>query len=178
MGAQMAKGKCLLLLFITFFLAAGTVKGQFMPSQAGVNFQEWDMDDNSKLTHAEFYRGLNQKKLFEYWDRKSDGNLDRQEFFSGKEKLVEKEKQIVTNEAALMASSSSGPMMPVLLNSPQPDFYSKLRDFTFEEADLNRNGMLDRTEFITALFRLWDENDSGYIDFSELEKGRPGYWFY
>ena len=177
MGAYMAKGKCL-LLFLFFFLSVGAANAQFPPSGAGVDLQDWDEDGNTKLTHAEFYNGLRQKELFEHWNRKADGKLVRQEFFSGKEGLLKNQESILTAEAGLVDSNSPGPFVPGSAHLPQGEIYRELPIFSFEEADLNRNGALDQTEFITALFRLWDKNNDGHINEAELKGSQLWQWFY
>ena len=177
MGAYMAKGKCLLLLFY-FFLTTGAASAQFPSSGAGVDFQNWDKDGNAKLTHAEFYNGLKQKKLFEHWDRTVDGKLDRQEFFSGKEELLKNKERILTAEASMVVTNASGPFVPAIVNPAQDEFYREAPVFSFEEADLNKNGALDKTEFITALFRLWYKNSDVHINEAELEKKQLLQWFY
>ncbi|WP_017731549.1 EF-hand domain-containing protein [Nafulsella turpanensis] len=173
----MAKGKCLLLM-LSLFSALVTANAQVSNLGADTNFREWDKDRNGRLTHAEFYNGLRQTSLFEHWDRSSDGAIDRQEYFIARAELLKNPGRNLTAEAEPMLANASGPFTPALSPGAAEPYFPELQVFSLEESDLNRNGTIDQTEFITALFRLWDKNVDGHIRAAELKDGRLRRWFY
>ena len=141
-------------------------------------FSEWDKDNNQKLTHAEFYEGMKATGLFERWDRNGDSLLDRQEVYAGRQRM----QQLQLRERAQRersADAAAGPASSASLQEGGFSFqYKPLgdADFAFREVDLNRDGTLDRTEFFTALFRLWDKEKNGFLRSHELKEARLNQW--
>lgn len=160
---------------IFIFGATATIQAQH-PSTSQ-RFKQWDKDKNQKLTHAEFYEGMKAAGVFEAWDRNGDRLLDRQEVYAGRARMQQlAEKDPGSKEAAEGPKSwpASRPVQEGGLS-----FFSHPgaeAGFSFKEVDLNRDGTLDKTEFFTALFRLWDQEKNGFLRSNELEEGRLKKW--
>lgn len=150
------------------FIFCGTVALQAQPPSKSSRFKQWDKDRNHKLTHAEFYEGMKNTGIFEAWDHNGDNLLDRQEVYAGSTRM-----QQMTEEA-----SGSRVAIQVVQEGGFISFASAGREvgFSFREVDLNRDGTLDKTEFFTALFRLWDQEKRGFLRSHELKEAQLRQW--
>lgn len=159
------------------FIFGATAALQAQHPSASPRFKQWDKDKNDKLTHAEFYEGMKTAGVFEAWDRNGDKLLDRQEVYAGRARMQQLAEKNSRAKGAVEESQSWPAAMSVqeggLSSFSNPGTETP---FSFREVDLNRDGTLDKTEFFTALFRLWDQEKRGFLRSHELEEARLKQW--
>lgn len=162
---------------ILLLTAAVAAMAQQYPGSS--RFYKWDKDNNKKITHAEFYEGMKQTGIFERWDRNEDKLLDRQEVNAGKIRMQQLAEKV--NTAGQGQASAAEKQEFTSLPLQEGGFSYQRRwggeaAFSFREVDLNRDGTLDKTEFFTALFRLWDRENSGFLRTNQLEESQLRQW--
>lgn len=160
-----------------FFIGATTCLAQSsLPSSF---FSVWDVDKNKKLTHAEFYDGLSGTSLFEVWDYDQDSRIERQEFYDGLLEQADYSARVPDEfnyRASLVPGFTSGAALrssEVKKEEQANPEYAAL----FREADLNRDGYLNKAEFYTFIFRFLDRDENGFLGYQECTKTALTSWF-
>jgi Ca2+-binding EF-hand superfamily protein len=163
------------ILLIGFFMLASAATIQAQHPSANSRFAKWDKDRNHKLTHAEFYKGMKETGVFEAWDRNGDRLLDRQEVYANKARMRQIAEKINKPAAGVQEGVE---IAGVSKQESSFSFWNTAAEagFSFPEVDLNRDGTLDKTEFFTALFRLWDQEKTGYLRSHELKEATLKQW--
>ena len=165
------------LLIGILMLAAVAARAQ--QSSANPRFVRWDKDRNQKLTHAEFYEGMKTAGVFEAWDRNGDKLLDRQEVYAGRTRMQQLAEKRREGRDAGVAAGESTEVAALPVQEGRFSYRSGATgetSFSFREVDLNRDGTLDKTEFFTALFRLWDTESNGFLRSHELKDSLLKRW--
>jgi Ca2+-binding EF-hand superfamily protein len=166
------------ILLIGFFMLTTAAAIQAQQSSFNARFTNWDKDRNHKLTHAEFYEGMRETGIFEAWDKSGDRLLDRQEVYAGKAHM----QQIAEKNNKQPGTGGQGGAEIAGVSRQESSFSlwntaaAEEAGFSFREVDLNRDGTLDKTEFFTALFRLWDQEKTGYLRSHELKEATLKQW--
>ncbi len=160
------------------FLLAAAAGTQAQQTPANARFARWDKDSNHKLTHAEFYEGMKEVGVFEVWDKNGDMLLNRQEVYAGRTRMQKNEEKRKHHRQAGTAGKEGVGIAGISLQEGSFSFWESEEEagFSFREVDLNRDGTLDKTEFFTALFRLWDREDKGYLRKYELKEENLKKW--
>lgn len=129
------------------------------------HFKTLDADNDSRISYAEFYKGMDSALLFEKWDSSYDGALDRQELYD----IIQEHSMQATRAVVLEASYAGGRLNSGDSHSRQEREAGELqllRSF-FRLADLNRDHRLNKTEFYLFLFRQYDADENGSLLLSE-----------
>ena len=150
-------------VILILFTAVSVVKVNAQTALTGNYLEIWDQDSNEKITHAEFYEGMSSALFFEAWDSKKDAKIDRQEFYAGLESM----RSVASGSASLPEKSQIYFYVKESSFPYQQDFSS-----VFKDADLNRNGSLNKGEFYTFIFRQLDEDQNGMLSYLEASNSR------
>lgn len=124
-----------------------------------------DADKDSRISYAEFYKGMDSALLFEKWDSSCNGVLDRQELYD----IMQEHRKQAAGAVVLEASYAGGRLNSGGRSARQERETGELqllRSF-FRLADLNRDHRLNKTEFYLFLFRQYDADENGSLLLSE-----------
>lgn len=129
-------------------------------------FREMDADQDDRVSHAEFYRGMDGTLLFEDWDNNHDGGLDRQE-------LYDKIQDESVRPAIAVLEASYGARANELGYASREEKEALeivwLKTF-LRLADLNRDNRLNKAEFYLFMFRQYDTDENGSLIFREYAR--------
>lgn len=149
-------------IFFFFSLMLYAQKNQELPP-----FKTVDADRDGRISYAEFYKGMDKTLLFEKWDSRQDGGLDRQELY---DKIQERSLQAAT--AVVLEASYTGRMHEADFTSREKKEAEEMRllNSFFRLADLNRDNRLNKAEFYIFIFRQHDADGNGSLILSEYDQ--------
>lgn len=127
------------------------------------HFYKMDADRDRHISHAEFYRGMDDTLLFERWDNNDDGAMDRQEVYD-----QIKDQSTFPVKGTLQQSSSEKRVQLAAYVPGQEEGKLRQLDNFFRLADLNRDNRLNKAEFYLFLFRQYDADENGSLVLTEF----------